>query len=55
MAYLEQKRRMDDGTEAEVGPGDVVYIAPGHDAWIVGDEACIMDDVTGMPTYAKPG
>ena len=47
--------RMDDGTESEVGPGDVVYIAPGHDAWIVGDEACIMYDVTGMPTYAKPG
>jgi len=28
----------DDGTEAEIGPGDVVAIEPGHDAWIVGDE-----------------
>src|SRR5689334_17056966 len=23
----------DDGTEAEIGPGDVAAIAPGHDAW----------------------
>ena len=27
-----------DGTEAEIGPGDVVAIQPGHDAWVVGDE-----------------
>jgi hypothetical protein len=29
---------MDDGSEAEVRPGDVASIAPGHDAWVVGDE-----------------
>ena len=29
---------MDDGTEGEVGPGDVARIEPGHDAWVVGDE-----------------
>jgi quercetin dioxygenase-like cupin family protein len=48
---------MDDGEEAEVGPGDVVAIAPGHDAEIVGDEACVMIDVgEGAPDadYAKP-
>ena len=28
----------DDGTEAEVGPGDAYVIEPGHDAWVVGDE-----------------
>jgi hypothetical protein len=27
--------RMDDGSEAEFGPGDVGSIPPGHDAWIV--------------------
>lgn len=27
-----------DGTEAEVGPGDAYVIEPGHDAWVVGDE-----------------
>jgi hypothetical protein len=28
----------DDGTESEIGPGDAYFIAPGHDAWVVGDE-----------------
>jgi len=46
--------RMDDGTEVEYGPGDVFYMPPGHDAWIVGDDTCMMYDVTGMGTYALP-
>lgn len=45
--------RMDDGTEATIEPGDVVVIEPGHDAWVVGDEACIFLD-TGVAGYAKP-
>jgi mannose-6-phosphate isomerase-like protein (cupin superfamily) len=28
----------DDGTEAEVGPGQAYVIEPGHDAWVIGDE-----------------
>ncbi|MEU0886163.1 hypothetical protein ABZ345_46965 [Lentzea sp. NPDC005914] len=44
--------RMDDGTEADAGPGDAVLI-PGHDAWIVGDETCVVPDFTGMEGYAK--
>jgi hypothetical protein len=28
----------DDGTEAEVGPGEAYLIEPGHDAWVAGDE-----------------
>jgi uncharacterized cupin superfamily protein len=44
---------MDDGTEAEVGPGDVCSIAPGHDAWTVGDEACVTIDFGGIEQYAK--
>ena len=43
---------MDDGTEKEVAPGDVVVI-PRHDAWVVGDEPCVQVDFTGMETYAK--
>ena len=31
--------RMDDGTEAEVGPGDLFVVPPGHDGWVVGDDA----------------
>jgi hypothetical protein len=28
----------EDGTEAEVGPGDAYVTEPGHDAWVLGDE-----------------
>jgi uncharacterized cupin superfamily protein len=45
--------RMDDGTEATVGPGDVMLIEPGHDAWVDGDEDCVLYD-TGVAAYAKP-
>jgi class 3 adenylate cyclase/quercetin dioxygenase-like cupin family protein len=30
---------MDDGTELEIRAGDAFEIPPGHDAWVVGDEA----------------
>ena len=39
--------QFDDGSELNVGPGDVVVIEPGHDAWTVGDEACVLLD-TGV-------
>lgn len=45
--------RMDDGTEVEVGPGDAFYMPPGHDAWTVGDEPCVLIDVTGFGKYAQ--
>jgi quercetin dioxygenase-like cupin family protein len=46
--------RMDDGTEGEIGPGDIAMIEPGHDAWVVGDEACVGVDFGGYASYAKP-
>ena len=36
-----------------IGPGDIMVIEPGHDAWTVGDEACVLLD-TGVAAYAKP-
>ncbi len=54
--YILQGRmavRMDEGNELEYGPGDVFYMPSGHDAWIVGDEQCVILDVTGMANYAK--
>ena len=30
-----------------LGPGDVFSIEPGHDTWVVGDEAAILLDFTG--------
>jgi quercetin dioxygenase-like cupin family protein len=43
-----------DGTEAEIGPGDIAVIEPGHDAWIVGDEPFESIDFGGYAQYAKP-
>ena len=45
--------QMDDGTKDDFGPGDVMVCPPGHDAWVVGDEACVVVDWTGMANYAK--
>ncbi|PZG24516.1 cupin [Spongiactinospora gelatinilytica] len=39
--------RMDDGAEAEAGPGEVFVCSPGHDAWVVGDEEVIAYDFAG--------
>lgn len=44
---------MDDGEEIEYGPGDFGIIPPGHDAWTVGDEACVVVDWQGFADYAK--
>ena len=46
--------RMDDGTEAQALPNEVVRIEPGHDAWVVGDEACVVVDFGASPAYARP-
>ncbi|MEV6576917.1 cupin domain-containing protein [Streptomyces sp. NPDC051582] len=45
---------MDDGASEEFGPGDLMQIEPGHDAWVVGDEQCVAVDWTGFGQYAKP-
>ena len=36
---------MDDGTQYEFGPGEIVDVPPGYDAWVVGDEPAVMIDV----------
>src|SRR5262249_14770238 len=33
--------RMDDGSEAEFGAGDVVSLGPGRDLWVIGDEPAV--------------
>jgi hypothetical protein len=35
---------MDDGTEEIGTPGDVLFIEPGHRAWVLGDETCVLID-----------
>jgi hypothetical protein len=46
--------QMDDGSQAEFGPGEVSQIPPGHDAWVVGNDPVVMVDITGMGEYARP-
>lgn len=43
--------RMDDGVEMDLGSGDAGVIPPGHDAWVVGDDACEMIDFS--PMYSR--
>lgn len=45
--------KMDDGTEMDVGPGEVSWVPPGHDAWVVGTEPVTIIDFQGMVDYAK--
>lgn len=45
---------MKDGKALDVGPGDLVVVPAGHDAWVVGDEPCVMIDWAGFSEYAKP-
>jgi hypothetical protein len=45
--------KMDDGTEVECNAGDVSMLPSGHDAWVVGNEPCVIVDFQGMVDYAK--
>lgn len=45
---------MEDGTEFDLGPGDVSLLPPGHDAWVVGEEPVVVVDWHGASNYAKP-
>ena len=36
--------RLNDGSTAEFGPGDVADIPSGHDSWVVGDVPCVNVD-----------
>jgi hypothetical protein len=46
--------QMEDGAEAEVGPGDVFIVLPGHDGWVVGDEPFVaLDFSQDMKKYGQ--
>jgi hypothetical protein len=44
--------RMEDGTERVMGPGDFFYVPPGHDSWVVGEEAYVSLHFMGSEDYA---
>jgi quercetin dioxygenase-like cupin family protein len=44
----------EDGTEMELVPGDFAVIAPGHDAWVLGNEPFVAIDCSpAMKEYAQ--
>ncbi len=45
---------MDDGETDEAGSGEFFAVEPGHDAWVLGDEPCVVIDWVGFGEYAKP-
>ncbi len=44
---------MDDGRIIEMKAGDLFYIAPGHDSWVVGDEPYVSLHFLGASAYAE--
>jgi quercetin dioxygenase-like cupin family protein len=44
--------RMDDGMEFVVGAGDLFWIPPGHDSWVVGEEPYVSIHLSGAGAYA---
>lgn len=46
--------KMDSGEQFTLHAGDALHIPPGHDAWTEGSETCVLIDVSGGKSYAKP-
>ena len=46
--------QMKDGRYYEMKAGDLFYIGPGHDSWVVGDEPYVSLHFLGAEHYASP-
>ena len=46
--------QMSDGTEFDVGPGEISVLEPGHDAWVIGDEPAVVVDWGGAHEWGRP-
>ena len=44
----------DEGGERVVGAGDAFDILPGHDAWTLGDQSCVMIEFQSARDWGKP-
>lgn len=44
---------MDDGSVIEMRAGDLFYVPPGHDSWVVGDEPYVSLHFLGAEDYAE--
>ena len=43
---------MSDGGEFDTGPGEVISLPPGHDAWVLGNEPVVTIDWQGASVWA---
>jgi mannose-6-phosphate isomerase-like protein (cupin superfamily) len=46
---------MDDGRVIEMRGGDIFFVPPGHDSWVVGDEPYVSLHFLGADHYARKG
>ena len=44
---------MVDGSIVEMKPGDLFYVPPGHDSWVVGGEPYVSIHLMGADDYAR--
>ena len=57
VGYVESGRlcvEHEDGSQVTLSPGDAYRIAPGHDAWVDGDDVFVGFEFKGAASYAKP-
>lgn len=45
---------MENGEELDLQAGDVAFIPPGHDSWVVGNEPCVALDFKAAEDFARP-
>ena len=45
--------KMDDGREVVMRAGDLFYVPPGHDSWVVGDDPYVSLHILGAEGYAS--
>src|ERR1700758_311142 len=44
---------MEDGSVREMKAGDVFYVSPGHDSWVIGDEPYVSIHLMGAEQYGR--
>lgn len=44
--------KMDDGREIVLSAGDLFYVPPGHDSWVIGDQPYTSLHLAGAKEYA---
>jgi quercetin dioxygenase-like cupin family protein len=42
---------MNDGRVIELKPGDIFYISPGHDSWVIGEERYVSLHLLGAAAF----